>query len=102
MILTLLESNRSDVSEATTFAFKSATICKIDSNNVSKSKFKPDLCNCAKKETTEATAPPQRPYKQVQVSGRSYTPVSYSGHVEIDNFPVDAFITKNPAMVLIC
>ena len=38
---------------------KSATTCQIDSNKVSNSKLKPELCNCAITEMTESTAPPQ-------------------------------------------
>ena len=38
---------------------KSATACQIDSNKVSNSKLKLDLCNCVKTEIVEYTAPPQ-------------------------------------------
>ena len=36
-----------------------ATTCQIDSNKVSNSKLKPELCNCVSIEITESTAPPQ-------------------------------------------
>ena len=45
---------------------KSASTCQIDSNNVSNSKSKPDLCNCAKSEIIETTTPPQQPHKHYQ------------------------------------
>ena len=38
---------------------KSATTFQIDSNKVSNSKLKPDLCNCVKIEIIDSTAPPQ-------------------------------------------
>ena len=38
---------------------KSATTCQIDSNKVSNSKLKLDLCNCVKIEIIEPTAPTQ-------------------------------------------
>ena len=37
---------------------KSATVCQIDSNKVSTSKLKPELCNCVSFEMIESTAPP--------------------------------------------
>ena len=42
---------------------KSRTTRQIDSNEVSNSKLKPDLCNCVKLEIIEFTAPSQQPYK---------------------------------------
>ena len=38
------------------FHHKSAITCQIDSNKVSSSKLKPDLCNCGKIEMIEFTA----------------------------------------------
>ena len=38
---------------------KSATTCQIDSNKVSNSKLKLDLCNCVKIEIIESADPPQ-------------------------------------------
>ena len=38
---------------------KSTTICQVDLNKVSNSKFKLDLCNCVENEIIESTAPPQ-------------------------------------------
>ena len=46
------------------FCHKSATAFQIDSNKVSNSKLKLDLCNCVKIKTIESTAPPQQPYKR--------------------------------------
>ena len=43
---------------------RSATTCPIDSNKVSNSRLKPDLCNCVKSGIVESTAPPQQPHKQ--------------------------------------
>ena len=43
---------------------KSATTCQIDSNKVSTSKLKPDLCNCVKIQIIQSTAPPQQPNKR--------------------------------------
>ena len=43
---------------------KSATACQIDSNKVSYSKLKPDLCNCLEIELIESIAPPQQPHKR--------------------------------------
>ena len=64
----MLENNRSTVLEATAnFAFlchKSSITCHTESNEVSNSKLKLDLCNCVKTEINESTAPPQRPHKQ--------------------------------------
>ena len=40
------------------------TSWQIDSNKVSNSNLKPDLCNCVKTEMIESTAPPQQPYKR--------------------------------------
>ena len=42
---------------------KSATTCQIDSNMVSNSKLKPDLCNCVKIERIELVAPLQQTHK---------------------------------------
>ena len=42
---------------------KSTTTCQIDSYKVSKSKLKPDQCNCVKTKMIESTAPPQQPHK---------------------------------------
>ena len=38
---------------------KSANTCQIDSNKVSNSKLKPDLCNCVKTDVINSTAPPR-------------------------------------------
>ena len=43
---------------------KSATTCHIESCKVSNSKLKLDLCNCAKTEISESTAPPQQQHKR--------------------------------------
>ena len=43
---------------------KSATKCQTDSNEVSNSKSKPDLCNYVKTNKVESTAPPQQPHKR--------------------------------------
>ena len=43
---------------------KSATTCQIDSNKVSSSKLRPDLCSCVKTEMIESTTPPQQPHKR--------------------------------------
>ena len=43
--------------------YKSATICQTDSNKVSNSKLKLDLCNCVETEIIESTAPPRQPHK---------------------------------------
>ena len=48
---------------------KSTTTCQIDSNKISNSKSEPDLCNCIKWETIEATAPPQLARKQGKIFG---------------------------------
>ena len=37
---------------------RSAATCQIDSNKVSNSKLKPDLCNYVKTDIIESTAPP--------------------------------------------
>ena len=42
---------------------KSAVTCQTDSNKVSNSILKADLCSCVRIETMKATAPPQRSYK---------------------------------------
>ena len=47
---------------------KSAITCQTASYKVSKSKLKPDLCNCVRTEMIEFTAPPQLPHK----SGRNF------------------------------
>ena len=36
--------------------YKSVTMCQTDSNKVSNSKLKPELCDCVKTEITEYTA----------------------------------------------
>ena len=41
---------------------KSETTSQIDSSNVSNSKLKLSLCNCARTEVIESTAPPQQPH----------------------------------------
>ena len=46
---------------------KSATICQINSSEVSNSKFKLDLCNCVKTEMIEHTSPPQWPHKRGKI-----------------------------------
>ena len=43
---------------------ESAATCQIDSNKVSNSKFKLDLCSYVKAKITEFTAPPQWPHKR--------------------------------------
>ena len=43
---------------------KSAITCRIDSNEVSNSKLKAELCSCVKTEMIESTAPPQQPHKR--------------------------------------
>ena len=43
---------------------KSASTCQIDSNKVSNSMLKPDLCNCIKTEMIESIAPLQQPNKR--------------------------------------
>ena len=48
---------------------KSATKGQIDSNKVSNSRLKLDLCSCVKTEITESTAPPQQPYKRGTIFG---------------------------------
>ena len=63
MILTSLENNGSAVLKEPLISpflcHNLAATCQIDSNNVSISKLKPDLCNCVKSEIVESTAPPQ-------------------------------------------
>ena len=64
----LLENNRSAVLKQPLILpvlyHKSATTCQIDSNKVSNSKLKHDLCNCAKTEITESMAPPHQLHKR--------------------------------------
>ena len=43
---------------------ESATICQTDSYKVSNSKLKSGVCNCAKAEIMESTAPPQQRHKR--------------------------------------
>ena len=43
---------------------KSTTACQIDSNKVSNSELKIDLCHCVKTEIIESTASVQRQHKQ--------------------------------------
>ena len=43
---------------------KSATTCQIDSNKISNSKLKPDLCSRVKTEMIKSTPPPKLPLKQ--------------------------------------
>ena len=57
---------------------KSATTCQINSNNVSNSKLKLDLCNCVKIETIEYKAPPQWPHK----GGTIFWDTLYKGRVK--------------------
>ena len=40
--------------------YKSSTTCQIDSNKVSNSKLKPNLCNCVKTKMIESTQQPRR------------------------------------------
>ena len=50
---------------------KSATTCQFDSNKVSSSKLKSDLCNGVKTEILESTAPPQQLQKRGSIFGHS-------------------------------
>ena len=67
-ILTLMENNRSTfLKQPLILPFlchKSATMCQIDSNKVSNSELKLDLCNRVENEMIESTAPLQQPHKQ--------------------------------------
>ena len=71
LTLTLLENNRSVIFEATIIlpflSNELATISQIDSNTVSNSNLKPDLCNCVKIEIAEATSPPQWSHKRSKI-----------------------------------
>ena len=61
------------VFEATNFLLflrhESAVTFQIDSNRVSNSKLKLDLCSFVKTKVIESTAPPQWPHKRVQLFG---------------------------------
>ena len=46
------------------FCHKLVTTGQIDSNNISNSELKPDLCNGAKTEMIQSMAPPQQPNKR--------------------------------------
>ena len=43
---------------------ESATTSQVDSNKVSNSTLKPELCSCMKLEINESIAPPQQPQSQ--------------------------------------
>ena len=51
---------------------KSATTCQNDSNKVSNSKLKSDLCNCVAIEIIEPTASPQQQHKRGTIFGTPY------------------------------